>query len=68
MKITLEMYNTRYSIDTDRDDYGAGELKEIFSRIMVVAGYSPSIIELNDGEGAFQYVAEDEIVVKKEKA
>lgn len=65
MKIALELHNTRYTVESDGDDFDGNELKELFSRIMVVAGYSPSVIELDDG-GEYEYVAEDEIVVKKE--
>lgn len=65
MKIALELHNTRYTVESDGDDFDGNELKELFSRIMVVAGYSPSVIELGDG-GEYEYVAEDEIVVKKE--
>lgn len=65
MKITFTSYNTTYSVETKSDDYDANELKEIFSRILVASGFPPSILESSDG-GSYQYVANDEIVVRKE--
>ena len=67
MKLTYESYGVRYTVETDRDDHDAGELKDIFSRILVQAGFNPSVIELEDDEGGYQYVGEDEIVVKREE-
>ena len=49
MRITLEMYDSRIIYESDKDDYKANELKEIFSRMMVQATYSPDVIELADG-------------------
>lgn len=49
MIITLEMYNTKYSVETQNDDCTAEELIEIFSRILVAAGYSPDVIINRDG-------------------
>lgn len=65
MKLTYEAYGTRYTVETDSDDHDAAELKEIFSKILVQAGFPPSVVELDDG-GEYQYVGEDEIVVKRE--
>lgn len=64
MKITFTFYDVTYSVETKSDDYESRELKEIFSRILVVAGFPPSIIDDPEG-GSFQYVAEDEIVIKR---
>lgn len=65
MKITLEIYDKEYSVETNDEDYLGDELKEIFSRILVVAGYPPTVIDIDDG-GRFEYVADDEKVVKTE--
>ncbi len=65
MKITYEAYGTRYTVEDERDDHDSAELKEIFSKMLVQAGFSPSVVELDDG-GGYQYVGEDEVVVKKE--
>lgn len=65
MKIIFTSYNTIYSVETESDDYDGNELKEIFSRILVTAGFSPSVIEDPDG-GSYQYVSEDEIVVRRD--
>lgn len=66
MKLTYEAYGIRYTVETDRDDHDGAELKEIFSKILVQAGFAPSVIDVEEG-GEYQYVGEDEIVVKKEK-
>lgn len=65
MKITYESYGVRYTVETENDDHNAEELKEIFSKILVQAGFSPAVIDLDDG-GEYQYVSEDEVVVKRE--
>lgn len=49
MKITLESYDHTYTFESQADDFTAEELKEQFSRLLVLAGYSPSVIELADG-------------------
>ena len=49
MRITLEAYNHKYTFESQADDFTAEELKEQFSRLLVLAGYSPSVIELADG-------------------
>lgn len=64
MKITLELYNEKYTAESEQNDYKGNELKEIFSRMMVLAGYPPSVIELDDG-GRYEYLSEDEVVIKK---
>ena len=67
MKIILEIYDARYIVEIDHDDLDANEVKEIFSRMLVQAGYSPAVIELNDDYGNYEYVGEDEIVIKREE-
>lgn len=49
MKITLEMYDTICSIETEGDDLDECEIKDLFSRLMVVAGYPASVIEERGG-------------------
>lgn len=66
MKIIFEQRNTRYIVEDDIDYHTADELKRIFSRILVQATYSPSVIDCEDG-GSYEYVGDDEIIVKKEK-
>ena len=66
MKITLELYKTRYIIEDEREDWSADELKERFSRLLVLATFPPDVVELEEG-GHYEYVDDDEIVVKREK-
>ena len=49
MRITLESYNHTYTIESEADDFTAEELKEQFSRLLVLAGFAPSVIELARG-------------------
>ena len=49
MKITSESYGHTYTFESQADDFTAEDLKEQFSRLLVLAGYSPSVIELADG-------------------
>lgn len=49
MKITLELYDIKYTVEENRNDYTAGELKEIFSRLLVQASFSPSVIDPAEG-------------------
>lgn len=49
MKLTLEMHNTKYIVEEDRDDFNAQEMQYIFSRLLVNAGYPPSILSDEDG-------------------
>ena len=66
MKLTFELYNTKYTVETESNDQRSNELKEIFSRVLVAAGYAPSVIDPQDG-GHYEYVGDDEIVIKKEE-
>lgn len=60
MKIVLEMYDSKYTYESDKNDYDASELKEIFSRMLVQATFSPEVIEPAEG-GRFkcEYVEEE---------
>lgn len=49
MRIILEMYDSRIIYESDKDDYKANELKEIFSRMLVQATYPPGVIEPAEG-------------------
>lgn len=49
MKITLEYYDAKITYEEDGNDFSAEELKEIFSRMLVVATFSPDVIEPKDG-------------------
>lgn len=49
MRIILEMYDSRIIYESDKDDYRADEMKEIFSRMLVQAAYPPSVIEPAEG-------------------
>ena len=62
MKLSLELHGTEYSVETDRDEYNVDELKEIFSRMLVQATFSPEVIELAEG-GRFEceYKEVDEV-------
>lgn len=66
MKLIYEAYGVRYTVEDNRNDHNAGELKEIFSKILVQAGYAPSVIDVEEG-GEYRYVGEDEIVIKQER-
>lgn len=67
MKITLELYDKTYSVEGASDDLMGSDIVELFTRLMVVAGFSPSIIRLPEDDGRYEYVAEDEVVVKKDE-
>ena len=64
MKITLEMHNYKHSYESEYEDFNAMELKEAFERLMVCAGYPPSVINLEDGK--YEFVGENEQIVRKE--
>ena len=49
MKITLEMDKERYIVEAGSDHYNAAELKELFSKLLVCAGYPPDVLQLEDG-------------------
>ena len=60
MKIVLELHGDKYTFESERDDYASNELKEIFSRMLVQATFSPNVIDLAEG-GCFkcEYIEED---------
>lgn len=65
MKITLEIYDKRITLEIDHDDVSSSSLREDFERMMVVAGYSPIVI--TDDEGEYLFVGNDEVVITKEE-
>jgi hypothetical protein len=66
MKIMLENWGTRYTVETEQEDYRSDELKDMFNRLLVQAGYPPSVITLHEDDGSYEYVGSDEVIVKKE--
>lgn len=62
MRITLSLYDGEYTIERNGEDASPDELKELFSRLLVVAGFGPSVIELEDGK--YGFIDDDEMVVK----
>lgn len=64
MKITFEQYGVKYTFEDNNDDHDASYIKDVFSRMLVVSGFPPSIIDCIEG-GKYKYVDEDEIVIKK---
>lgn len=66
MKLALEMHKVRYMIEDDVDDYNSREMKEYFTRLLVAAGFPPSVIDDEEG-GEWRYVENDEVVIKQEK-
>ena len=43
MRIILETYDSRIIYESDKDDYRADEMKEIFSRMLVQATYPQAL-------------------------
>ena len=60
----LEIYNYKHSYESDCEEFTAQELKEAFERLLVCAGFPPSIIELE--EGKYEFVGENERIVRRE--
>lgn len=61
MKLSLEMYGMTYTVETKENDFSASEMKEIFSRLLVQAGYELDVIDLADGgHYEIKYIAVDE--------
>lgn len=65
MKITFENYNIKYTLEDNNNDHNASYIKDVFSRLLVLAGFPPSVIDCIEG-GRYEYVDDDEIVIKKE--
>jgi len=49
MKITLEMHDEKIIYESPSETYTVSEMKEIFSRMLVQATYSPDVIEPAEG-------------------
>lgn len=49
MKITIEVYEKMYSFESSSNDYTSDQMKEVFTRMLVLCGYPPSVIETADG-------------------
>lgn len=49
MRMTLELHGIKFSVEESGDGFNADELKEMFSRMLVQATYSPEVIDLADG-------------------
>ena len=65
MKMELEMYDATYIAEMQNDDIPGDDLIELFSRLMVVAGYPPSVIHIPEDEGHYEYVGENEEIVER---
>lgn len=50
MKITLEYGGAKMTYEEDFNGFTAGQLKEIFSRMLVQATFPPSVIDLSGGD------------------
>ena len=59
-KITLECYDTKYTIENIPNDSTAQEMQEIFDRLLVQAGYSMDIRCADGGRYEITYKEEDE--------
>lgn len=64
-RITFEYFDEVFTIELPQNDYDADELKEYFSRLLVLAGFPPSVIDTGEDGGEYQYVGDDEEVIKK---
>lgn len=66
MKLTLEMYDKKYSVESSANDYTSPEMKETFSRLLVCAGYNLNTIEFDDG-ARYEIIEENETIIKQER-
>lgn len=66
MRIALELYDSNYEVETEQDDLSGNEIIDLFERLLVAAGYPPSVITNDEDNGNYQFVGNDEMVVKKE--
>lgn len=48
MKIIFEHYNVSYSIEDKREDYLSDELIDMFTRLLVTAGFNSSLLKDNE--------------------
>lgn len=67
-RITLEIYNEKHTFESPYDDLSSNNIEAAFSRLMVCAGFSPSVLKEEDGDGHYEYVGTDEEVVKKKES
>jgi hypothetical protein len=68
MRITLEQYESTYEVEIEQEDMSADDLIELFTRILVVAGYPPSvIIPKDDEQGSYHFVCPDETITRREQ-
>lgn len=68
MRMELEIHGATYIAEVQNDDMTGDDVMELFSRLLVVAGYPPSVILLpGDDEGRYEYIAEDEEIVKRKE-
>ena len=65
MKISFEHYGSTYEVTPSNNDLGSDEVKELFGKLLFVAGYCPK--EIESPEGAYVFVGEDEMVISQEK-
>lgn len=67
MKIIYESYGYRYTIESNSNEHDSSELKELFSRLLVVSGFPPSVIDDGEESGKFEFVNNDEVIITKER-
>ena len=65
MKIILELYDQRCSIECPNEDIDSEKLKEMFSRLLVAAEFPPSVVDGDGGE--YKFVYDDEVIIKQER-
>ena len=61
MRIEFEQYGDKYILETNSEECLADEIKEAFSRLLVAAGYPPSVLEVEGG--SYIFLKEGEMVV-----
>ena len=49
MRLTLELEGSKYVYESNNEVYSVDELKEIFSRMLVQATFSPDVIDCSEG-------------------
>lgn len=49
MKITIQVRKEIYSFESSSDDYTSDQMKEVFTKMLLLCGYPPSVIETADG-------------------
>ena len=45
MKITVQMHNSTYSVETEQDELTIGEITHQFKGLLVLAGFHPHAVE-----------------------